>query len=629
MASKGFKRKLTAVFSADAVGYSRLMGEDEESTIKMLEDYKGVMFTLIKQHQGRVVDSTGDNLLAEFGSVVEAVQCAVAVQKELQARNADLPENHRMQFRIGINLGDVIEEEERLYGDGVNIAARLESLAEPGGICISKTAFDHIESKLPLGYQFLGEQTVKNIAKPVGAYKVLLETRVIDKEERKEAKTTPLWRRKAVLSVGIIVILAVIAALYWNLNLRRPLQEPASDERIAFPLPDKPSIAVLPFVNMSGDPEQEYFSDGITEDLITDLSKVAGLFVIARNSVFTYKGKAVKISDVGGELGVRYVLEGSVRKSGDRVRITAQLIDAATSGHIWAERYDRELKDIFELQDEVTQEIVSILAVKLTEDEQKRLVHRGTDNLEAYDYILRGLEYFYRYTKESNSRARKMFERSIELDPQYALAYSLIGYTYTQEWTFGWSQSFSVLDIASDLAQKALAQDDSQPEGHALLSEIYLWKKQHSNSIAEINKALAIDPNDADGLATLAGILNWAGQPGEAIEVVTRAIDLNPKYPAWYLWNLGHAYFLMERHEEAIETMRKVIDHNPNFLPAYAFLAASYVEQNKVEHAQTEAGELERLSPFISLEDWRKRLPYKNEDALVRLFNALRELGLG
>jgi len=293
MNTQDFKRKLTAVFSADVAGYSRLMGEDEAATVKTLEAYKQIMFSLIKQHRGRVIDSPGDNLLAEFASVVDAVQCGVAVQKELQARNAELPENRKMQFRIGINLGDVIEEQDRIYGDGVNIAARLEALAEPGGICISKTAFDHIENKLPFGYQFLGQQTVKNIARPVGAYKVLMETRVIDGDEKEG----------------------------------RP-------DELAPLLPDVLSIAVLPFVNMSGDPEQEYFSDGITEEIITWLSKIPKLFVTARNSTFTFKGQPVRVREAGQQLGVRFVLEGSVRKSGDRVRVTAQLIDTSTERHV-------------------------------------------------------------------------------------------------------------------------------------------------------------------------------------------------------------------------------------------------------------------------------------------------------
>jgi len=353
------------------------MRENEAETVKTLTAYRGIMAELIKQHRGRVVDSPGDNVLAEFTSVVDAAQCAVAVQKELQARNTELPENRRMEFRIGINLGDVIEEEERIYGDGVNIAARLEALADPGGICISKTAFDQIETKLPLGYEYLGEQTVKNIAKPVGAYRVLMEPRITVAEEIEKKKAVPVWRRKAIFAGGVALVLVVIAALIWNFYFRPSPMEVASVERMAYPLPDKPSIAVLPFDNLSGDPEQEYFSDGLTEEIISALSKTTKLFVIARNSSFTYQGKPVKVQKVSEELGVRYVLEGSVRKSEDRVRITAQLVDAIKGQHLWAERYDRDLRDIFALQDEITMKIVTALQVELTEGEQIRLADSG------------------------------------------------------------------------------------------------------------------------------------------------------------------------------------------------------------------------------------------------------------
>jgi len=387
MTTQEVKRKLAAILSADVKGYSCLMGEDEAGTLRTLEIYKRVMSDLILQHRGRVVDSPGDNVLAEFASVVDAVQCAVAVQKELQARNTELAENRRMQFRIGINLGDVIEEEERIYGDGVNIAARLEALADAGGICISKAAFDHIESKLPLGYEYLGEQTVKNIAKPVGAYRVLLEPRVTVKAEMGKGVTHEARRmRRNLFLSGLLLALVLAAVAVWQFALRPspPRIEKASKERMAFPLPDKPSIAVLPFANMSDDPKQEFFSDGITEEIITALSKVPRLFVIARNSTFTYKGKPVKVKQVSEELGVRYVLEGSVRKTGDKVRITAQLIDATTANHLWAERYDRDLKDIFALQDEITLKIIEALRVKLTEGEQARVIGKSTGNLNAY-----------------------------------------------------------------------------------------------------------------------------------------------------------------------------------------------------------------------------------------------------
>ena len=356
MAQDKFKRKLTTIFSADVAGYSRLMGEDEAATVKTLEQYKGIMSELIHQHRGRVVDSPGDNLLAEFTSVVDAVQCAVATQKELQARNAELPENRRMQFRIGVNLGDVIEEESRIYGDGVNIAARLESLADPGGICVSKTAFDQIETKLPFGYEYLGEQSVKNIAKAVGAYRVLMEPRVTVSGAR--APKVPFWRHKTVLPSAMVALVAIIGVGVWNFYWRAPKIEPASKEKMAFPLPDVPSIAVLPFVNRSEDPKQEFLCDGMTEDIITALSKVPNMFVIARNSTFTYKGKPVKVKQVSEELGVRYVLEGSLQRSGDRLRIIVQLIDALTGNHLWADKFDGALEQVFDLQDQITASVI-------------------------------------------------------------------------------------------------------------------------------------------------------------------------------------------------------------------------------------------------------------------------------
>ena len=384
MSRPGMQRKLAAIFSADVAGYSRLMGEDEAATIRTLRAYQGVMTALIHQYRGRVVDTPGDNLLAEFASAVDAVQSAVAIQQELTTRNTELPAARRMAFRIGINLGDVVVEGEKLYGDGVNIAARLEGLAEPGGICISGTVYDQVESKVPLTYEYLGEQAVKNIARPIRVYKIGLAVRPFP-----------------------------------------PL--PAVEQTLGLPVPDKPSIAVLPFTNMSADPEQDYFSDGITEDLITSLSKVAGLFIIARHSVFTYKGKAVTVQEVGRELGVHYILEGSVRKSTTQVRITAQLIDTTTGGHLWAEHYDRALGDIFVLQDEITQKIVFALKVTLSPEEQSRFGYAPTTNLEAYDYYLRAETYFWRVTQASIAQARHLFERALELDPQYAAAMAFLG----------------------------------------------------------------------------------------------------------------------------------------------------------------------------------------------------------
>jgi adenylate cyclase len=408
MTTQEIKRKLTAILSADVKGYSRLMSEDEVGTIHTLNAYKEVMAGLIQHHRGRVVDAPGDNVLAEFGSVVDAVQCAVEIQKELKTRNAELPENRRMEFRIGVNLGDVVEDGEQILGDGVNIAARLESLSEAGGVCISGTAFDQVKNKLNLGYKYLGEQTVKNILEPVRVYQVLMEPEAAGKVigEKKPKPTKRGWKAVAVVAVVVFVV----GGLIWNFYLRGSQTERARVEKMAFPLPDKPSIAVLPFVNMSGDPGQEAFADGVTENITTTLSKIPELFVIARNSAFEYKGKPIDVKKVAETLGVRHVLEGSIQKWGERIRITAQLIDATSGHHIWSEKYDREMRDLFALLDDVTRHIAVALQIKLTEGEQARVFYRDTENLEAWALGTQSWDVISRLTREDNAKARELAE---------------------------------------------------------------------------------------------------------------------------------------------------------------------------------------------------------------------------
>jgi len=580
MSEKRARRKLSGILSADAVGYSRLIQEDEATTIRKLRNSKELMAKLIKQYNGRVVDAPGDNLLAEFGSVVDATDCAVKIQKGLKSRNDNLPENRKLEFRIGINLGDIVEDGGKIYGDGVNIAARIEALAEKGGICISEIVYDQIGNKLDLEFEFIGEHAVKNIKKPQRLYRALIETETIG-------------------------------------EINQTLE-----------LPDEPSVAVLPFVNMSGDSDQDYFSDGITEDLITDLSKISGLFVIARNSVFTYKGKAVKVQKISEELGVKYVLEGSVRRSDDRIRITAQLIDAKTGGHLWAERYDRELNEIFSLQDEVTQKIVSVLAVKLTEGEKDRLIHKDTENVQAYDLVLRGLEFYFLFKEEENTQARRMFQQAVEIDSEYALAYSRIGRTYLREWSLGWSDDHNLLEQAFELALRAKALDENLPDVYCLLGDIYLWQNKHDMAITALEKTITLEPNNAEGLADLAHILTWAGRPEDAIGLVKKATRFNPAFPATYLWVLGHAYYLTSQYREAIATFKRAISRQPDFFPAHAFLAASFVEVGQEEEAQAEAAEFMRLSPNLNSNDWRARLPYKNKSVLDRAIAAWTRVGV-
>jgi adenylate cyclase len=485
-----------------------------------------------------------------------------------------------MVYRIGINIGDVIEEGERIYGDGVNIAARIEALAEAGGICVSRNVYDQVKNRLSLEYEYLGEHTVKNISEPIRVYRVVMQTKAVLKESI-EAK-----------------------------------------------LPDKPSIAVLPFVNMSGDPEQEYFSDGLTEDLITDLSKISGLFVIARNSSFTYKGKAVKAQEVSQEPGVRFFVEGSVRKASNRIRISAQLVDAITGGHLWAERYDRELKDIFDLQDEVTQKIVAALAVNLTTGEKNRLACRGTDNLKAYDYALRGLGNYYRYTKEANAQAQEMFKKASDLDPEYALAYSWLGLALLHSWTQGWNPDSQTVEKAFGLAQKAITLDDSLPEPHRIMGDVYLYKKQHELAIAEREKAISLEPNNADALASLGEALAWAGSLDNGIEMIERAMRLNPHHHVWYFFVLGTAYILAERYKKALELMERALIRDPNFFGTHLLLAGLHGQKGDTEKARAEVEEILRISPGFSLETLREMMPAKDEATRERLMDALRKAGL-
>jgi TolB-like protein/class 3 adenylate cyclase len=578
MTGERAKRKLSGILSADAVGYSRLMQEDEGSTIRILEDSKKLMSELIEQFKGRVVDAPGDNLLAEFGSVVDAAECAVKIQKDLKTKNAELPDNRRMEFRIGINLGDVVEEADRIYGDGVNIAARIEGLAEPGGICISRTAYDHLKNKLELGYEYLGEHRVKNIAEPVSVYRVLMEPEAAGKLIGEKRFLGRISRRAAIAAIIILLIVAG-GVIGWNIYLHKSKKiEPASLDKMAYPLPDKPSIAVLPFDNLSGDSEQEYFIDGIAEEIITALSKTPKIFVIARNSTFTYKGTPVKVQQVAEELGVRYVLEGSVRRAGDRVRITAQLIDAITGKHLWAERYDRKLEDIFALQDEITKTIITALQVKLTEGEQARVYAKGTKNLEAYLKVLQAGQYYRHVNKDDNALARKLAEEAVALDPHYATAYTMLGSTYWMDVFFGSSKSpKESLNRAFELTKKAIAMDDSLADAHGQLSWLFVMAGQHDKGIAEAERSVALTPNSAAAHFYMGRVLRFSGRPEEAIEWHNKSIRLNPMPNAPTFFGLCHACWLAGQYEEAATACKESLLLSPKNTSAHVFLAVTYI----------------------------------------------------
>jgi adenylate cyclase len=633
MTTQEVKRKLTAILSADVKGYSRLMGEDEEWTVRTLSTYREVMGSLIQQHRGRVIDTAGDSVLAEFASVVDAVQCAVEIQQVLRAKNAMLPENRRMEFRIGINLGDVIEEGERIYGDGVNIAARVEGLAEAGGICISESAYQQIENKLPLRYDYLGEHEVKNIAKPVRVYRARIEPEAAPSKWGEEKK--PVGRRLSKVALGIIAVVVIAGAVILYQFVLRPSPsktEVASKEKMAFPLPDVPSIAVMPFVNMSGDPKQEFLSDGITENIITALSKTPRLFVISRQSTFFYKGKPVKVKQVAEELGIQYVLEGSVQRSPERIRINAQLIDALTGHHLWAEKYDRDLKDIFALQDEITMKILSAVELKLTEGGHFRApapeaYSRGKQSLDCYLKVMQAGHYVRRWNIPDNNLARRMLEEVIATCPEHPMIYVSLGWVYHHDYWMGNTKSpRETLEKAIELAQKALAMDDSISPPHELLSSLYIVKREYDRAIAEGERAVALNPNAPFALQIYANSLAAVGRPEEAIPLFQKAIRLSPFGISSLYSDFGMALFNTGRFEEAIPAYKKAIQIAPDALHPHIWLAVTYSMTDREKEARAEAEEVLRINPKFSLDDFeKKRLLHKD---IHKIVNALRKAGL-
>ncbi|NNL76452.1 MAG: adenylate/guanylate cyclase domain-containing protein [Desulfobacterales bacterium] len=636
MTEKRARRKLSGILSADAVGYSRLMQEDEALTIRRLEDSKKLMSSHIQQYRGRVVDAPGDNMLAEFGSVVEATECAVKIQNDLNAKNADLPDNCRMPFRIGINLGDVVEENDRIYGDGINITARIEGLADPGGICISRTAYDHVKNKLELGYEYMGEHSVKNISEPVRVYRVLMEPGASGKVIGEKRFIGRISRRTAITAIIILIVIAG-GLVGWNFYLHQSKRvEPANLAKMAFPLPDKPSIAVLPFTNMSGDPEQEYFSDGITEDLITDLSKISELFVIARNSVFTYKGKSVKISQVAEELGVQYVLEGSVRRADDQVRINTQLIDATTGGHLWAERYDGMMENVFGLQDKITQKIVAALKVTLTAEEEKQTASGETSDPAAYDAFLKGWAHYRRKTLEDFAKAVPYLDEAVERDPSYSRAYAALAAVYWEGSRYRYQKNLYMSRPEADLmANIYLAEAMQIPTSlaHYIASDIHRFFGRHQEAITEATRAIALDANDPVGFFAMASALIWAGNPVDGADFIKKAMRLDPHYPPDYLYHLGKAQFFMGQFDEAAATLEEVKRRFPDYDWTFFYLAAIYGHLGREQEAKSAIKMFdERMtnagSRIILSLQWIDLWPFKERKDIERLREGLRIAGV-
>jgi adenylate cyclase len=607
MSEKRPTRKLRAILSTDAVGYSRLMQEDEGWTIKAIENSKQMISDLVRRFNGRVVDAPGDNLLAEFASVVDAVECAIEIQAEMTADNRQLPAGKQLRFRIGINLGDVVQQNDRIYGDGVNIAARIEGLADPGGICISSTAYDHVKKKLAVGYELLGEHRVKNIAEPVRVYRISGKPPAAGAVIGAKWKNPKRKRRLRILASSAAVALAALVAGVWYAYLDSPPHTGEFVDRFNSEIPEskKPSIAVLPFRTIGGNLEQEYFSDGITNDIITDLSKFSQLFVIASNSVFVYKGRSVKAQQVKRELGARYILQGSVQKADDRMRVNAQLIDATSGHHLWAERYDRQLKGVFALQDEIVQRIVTTLAVKIDTEERARVMKKDTESLEAYDFVLRGWEYFSRSTRSANLQAREMFREAIAIDPRYATAYVGLGQTYITHFAYGWTEfSARALQKAHDLAQKALDLDEANALAHALLGEVYRYWMLYDLAKKEYERAIELNPNDAHSHAELGAIMNYGGQTERAIIALETALSFNPHMRPSNYMQLGLAYYLNRRHDEAIKILERGLSWYPDDVFIMIPLAAAYAEKGRFDDAARVARKIRRHRPFFEVDNY-------------------------
>jgi adenylate cyclase len=582
----GPERRLAAVLAADMVGYSRLMEADERGTLARLKTHRlELIDPAIAKNHGRIIKTTGDGMLVEFRSVADAVQCAAEVQRRMARRNADVSPARWMQFRIGVNLGDVIVEDNDIFGDGVNVAARLEVLAEPGGICVSGAVRDQLGDRLDdITFEDLGEQSVKNITRPIRVFRVRFDS---------NAKAAP---------------------------------GDAKDAAVATTISKKPSIAVLPLVNMSGDPEQEFFADGLTEDIITELSRFRDLLVISRNSTFVHKGKAVKVQEVAREFGVEYVLEGSVRKAGGRIRVTVQLIDAETDRHIWAERYDRELEDIFAIQDEMTRAIVATLPGRLEAATHDRAKRKNTDNMAAYECVLTARVLHHRSIREDNAEAQRLLDRALALDPDYAHAHAWKACVVGQSWIYGWcADNDAALQQVAEELEIALALDDNDSDVHRILAALNLTRNDHDKAAYHQERALALNPNYDLVVVQQGELLTWLGRPEEGIDWITRAMRLNPYHPERFWSHLGRARYCAEKYAEAAEAFSRITrpDHTH-----HAFLAATFAQMGNAVAAAAHAAEVLKREPKFSVASYLTTQHYKFDGDRQRHEAGLLKAGL-
>jgi adenylate cyclase len=627
MSDSQFKRKLAAILSADVEGYSRLMSLDDADTVNTLKSYREKISRSVLSHYGRVVDSPGDNMLAEFVSAVDAVKCALEIQEEIKKCNTSLPNDRKMVFRIGINLGDVIADGDRIYGDGVNIAARLEGLATGGGICISGNTYEQIQNKVPVGCEFIGKQSVKNITNPVPTYRIWKDpdatTCTVHVAVRRKSK-------KALLTAAAVAVIILVGGIVFMKYQPTSTSHPPRDDvtrSLENPSPDKPSIAVLPFANLSNDADQEYFSDGITQDIITDLSKFRKLAVTASTTVFEYKGKSPSIRELANELNVKYILEGSVQKAGNQVRINAQLIDTATGNHIWAQRFSRPYEDIFDLQDEIIERTVRKLAVKVDQTEQALAMHKNTGSLEAYDYFLQAYYYYYQRTLESNNEARKLFQKAIARDPNYAAAYVGLAKARELAVNYGWTEFPNVvLQEALDLAKKAVQLDPSLASAYGELGYIYMRFGEYDLAKSELQKAIDLNPNDYVSYRHMGAVLLYSGHPDEAIEWLKEHFEFDPDISPGSYMNIGIAYYLNGDDVQAIHWLKQAATRWPTFLGCHILLASIYGQTGQMDLAEAEKAKILSISPFFKLDFYGQA--YRNPDHREKIVAGLRKAGL-
>jgi adenylate cyclase len=629
------KRKLTAILSADVHGYSRLMGADEAGTHALLTDYRAVIAEAIARHDGRIVGTAGDSVLGDFPSVVGALNAAVEIQRALAKRNAELPADRRLEFRIGINVGDVIVDGEDIFGDGVNVAARVQALALPGGIAISGAVHDQVRNKLDLDFRARGSHRVKNIAEPIRVYGVSLEGAT----SRRATRTARgLWIGLTAAGLAVLLLAGLLTIWpgswpHWRsadraapgtLTPATTTAEPTPTEPV---LGTRPTIAVLPFANQSNDPEQDYFSEGVTEDIISALGRFSSLTVMSWNAVAPYQGQKVTPGQLSHDLGVRYVADGSVRRSDDRIRVTIQLTDAGRGILLWSERYDRSAADIFAVQDDITRQIVSALAIRVTDLEQQRAFAKPTDNLTAYDYYLRARQYLRQFTRSNNLRAQELLEKAIELDREYADAYAALAWTHSKSAELGWTEwPERELARAHDLAQGALRLDPANQLAHILLAIVYSYHQSYDRALEELDRATAANPNQVGNNAERGWVLLVGGRTNDAVTFLEDAVRFDPSPTPNTFSNLSMAYYLQRRYDDAIRTAERGLGRYPRHVMFYIALAAADSEAGQLDAAARAVAELRRLHPFFKVDTFGQF--FRNQSDRDRFAVALRKAGL-